>query len=418
VLRIQLAEAQRSIVAGANLDQALAGFSPGDRPFAQALLYAACRHHYSNQALIARLCDRRPKPAIAALLHVALTELRYLSTPAHAAVHEAVAAARALQASAAGFVNALLRRFLRERESLLGALDGREARYEHPMWLLEAIERDWPEQLDAICAAANAQAPMWLRVDARGPGAAAYREQLALLGIDSETTDDVPSALKLRQAQPVDALPGFAEGAASVQDASAQRVVGALRLRPGLRVLDACAAPGGKTAALLEAEPGLRMLAVERDAQRAERLRATLARCRVQAEVRIDDAAALPADVGSFDRILIDAPCTGSGVIRRHPDIKLLRRPSDVGTLAAQQARLLDALWPRLKPDGVLVYATCSILRAENSQQIEAFLARTPDARALPWPAPDFGIDTGSGRQNLSGVGDEDGFFYAILGRR
>ncbi len=417
MLRANLARALKRIFDGANLDQALATFAADDRPFAQALLYAACRQHFSTAAIIEELCERRPKPLILALLHVALTELRFLATPAHAAVNESVAGARSIQASAAGFVNAVLRRFQRERSALEAhAMEAAEARYEHPTWLLEAIARDWPGHLEAICAAANQAPPMWLRIDARGPGRELYRERLAQSGIAAEMPDDPPHALKLVTPVAIERLPDFALGAVSVQDAAAQRIVAAVAARAGQRVLDACAAPGGKAAALVEAVPGLLLTAIDRDAARIGRLRDTFERCRVDAQVLVGDAATTLFDT-DFDRIVIDAPCTGTGVIRRHPDIKLLRRASDVGALVEEQRRLLDALWRKLKPGGRLVYATCSILRAENGDQIAAFLARTPEARLAPVPFAAWGFDAGAGQQNLPGEHDEDGFFYAILDR-
>lgn len=417
MLRVELARALKRVFDGANLDVALASFAPEDRPFAQALLYAACRHHYSNAALIALSCERRPKPLIGALLQVALSELRFLSTPPHAAVHESVAAARSIQASSAGFVNALLRRLQRERVALEArALEGIEARYEHPSWLLDTLRKDWPGQLDAICAAANTAPPMWLRVDARSEGRDAYRRRLAALDIECTAPVAPPHALRLAAPVAIDRLPDFALGAVSVQDAAAQRIVGALDARAGHRVLDACAAPGGKSVALAEAVPGIQLVAVDRDATRVQRLRDTFGRCRIDAEIVVADSVTHTYGA-DFDRIVIDAPCTGTGVIRRHPDIKLLRRSSDVAALVAEQRRLLDGLWLRLKPGGRMVYATCSILRAENSEQIAAFLARTPRARLLPMLDATWGHDTGAGFQNLPGEGDEDGFFYAILER-
>lgn len=420
-IRAQVAQALRAVAGGQSLDVALTTLQGGERDlgFARALLYQSLRHHYSAGALVARLCQRAPKPAIAALLRAALTELRFLATPAHAAVGESVAAARAIEAGAAGFVNALLRRFLRERESLEAAIAGDdEVRLEHPRWLLEHYRRDWPSSVDALCAAGNQPGPMWLRVDPRSGAREAYQAELAALGIAASAPEAPACALRLEQPVAVERLPGFAEGRVSVQDAAAQWVVEALAPQPGMRVLDACAAPGGKTAALAERVAGLEVLALEVDAQRGERLRQTLARCRVDAQVRIADAAR-PAgwwDARPFERILIDAPCTGTGVIRRHPDIKLLRRPGDVAQLAAQQARLLDALWPLLARGGRLTYATCSILSAENQAQIEAFCRRTPDARVLPLALPGF-RDTGSGLQLASGAQDCDGFFYASLER-
>lgn len=420
-IRVQAAQALRAVAGGQSLDVALTALHGDERDlgFARALLYQSLRHHYSASALVRQLCQRAPKPAIAALLRAALTELRFLATPAHAAVAESVAAARAIEAGAAGFVNALLRRFLREREALEAAIaSDDEARLEHPRWLIEHYRRDWPEDVEALCAAGNQPGPMWLRVDARSGTRADYHAELAALGMHAAAPDSPAYALCLDQPVAVDALPGFARGRVSVQDAAAQWVVEVMDARPGMRVLDACAAPGGKTAALAERVAGLEVLALEVDAHRSERLRQTLARCRVDAQVLVADAT-MPADWWDgrpFERILVDAPCTGTGVIRRHPDIKLLRRPGDVAQLAAQQARLLDAIWPLLARGGRLTYATCSILSAENQAQIEAFCRRTPDARVLPLALPGF-RDTGFGLQLASGTQGCDGFFYASLER-
>lgn len=420
-IRVQVAQALRAVAGGQSLDGALTALQGEERDlgFARALLYQGLRHHYSASALVRQLCQRGPKPAIAALLRAALTELRFLASPAHAAVAESVSAARHIEAGAAGFVNALLRRFLRERETLEAVIAGdEEARLEHPRWLLKHYRRDWPGDVEALCAAGNQPGPMWLRVDARSGSRADYQAELAGAGIVASAPDAPPYALRLREAVAVDRLPGFAAGRVSVQDAAAQWVVEAVAAQPGMRVLDACAAPGGKTAALAERVAGLDVLALEVDAQRSERLRQTLARCRVDARVVVADATR-PADWWDgqpFERILIDAPCTGTGVIRRHPDIKLLRRPGDVAQLVAQQQRLLDALWPLLARGGRLTYATCSVLSAENQAQIEAFCQRTPDARVLPLALPGF-RDTGAGSQLASGRQDCDGFFYASLER-
>jgi 16S rRNA (cytosine967-C5)-methyltransferase len=419
-IRARVARVLLEVARGSSLDPALARHlvaGDPDTPFARALAFETLRHGWSGAALLARMSARPPKPLIAALLRAALTELRFLATPVHAAVGESVCAARALDAGAAGFVNALLRRFLRERESLQAAIEAvDEARLEHPRWLIDSFRRDWPDDAEALCAAGNQAGPMWLRVDARSSTRAAYAEELRALGIEASAPTSPAHALRLADAVAVERLPGFTQGRVSVQDAAAQHVVEVLSARSGQRVLDACAAPGGKTAALAEAVPGLALVAVEREAARLPRLRETLQRCRVDAELVHADAADTASwwDGRPFDRILIDAPCTGTGVIRRHPDIKHLRRPGDVAALVAQQARLLDALWPLLASGGRLTYATCSVLAAENQAQIAAFCQRTPQARALPLALPGF-RPAGGGWQKLSGSGEQDGFFYASL---
>jgi 16S rRNA (cytosine967-C5)-methyltransferase len=421
-IRARVARVLLDVARGSSLDPALSRhLVAGDpeTPFARALAFATLRHGWSSSALLARMSARPPKPLVAALLRAALTELRFLATPVHAAVGESVSAARALDAGAAGFVNALLRRFLRERESLEAAVDADdEARMEHPRWLIDAFRRDWPDDAEALCAAGNQAGPMWLRVDARGGTREAYAGELHALGIQSTAPARPEYALRLAEPVAVERLPGFAQGRVSVQDAAAQHVVEVMAALPGQRVLDACAAPGGKTAALAERVPGLALVAIEREAARLPRLRDTLQRCRIEAEVVQADAADTASwwDGRAFDHILIDAPCTGTGVIRRHPDIKHLRRPGDVAALVAEQSRLLDAIWPLLARGGRLTYATCSVLAAENQAQIAAFCQRTPSARALPLALPGFRA-AGGGWQNLSGVGDQDGFFYASLQR-
>lgn len=419
--RVLAARVLFAVAEGRSLDDALIGQAAGypQMPLLRALVHTALRHAWSADALLAMLAKRAPRPRLRALLRAALCELRFLSTPAHAAVSESVAAARTLEAGAASFVNALLRRFLRERESLEARLGlDPEAVHEHPRWLIERFQADWPQDWEAICAAGNRQGPMWIRVDRRRLCREDYREQLAELGIHATLPERPGQGLLLVEPVAVDRLPGFADGLVSAQDGAAQRVVEVLAPAAGQRVLDACAAPGGKCAALLEAEPSLRMAALERDARRAALLRQTLARCRVDADVRVADAGQ-PAewwDGEAFDRILIDAPCSGSGVISRHPDIKHLRRPGDIAALAGEQRRLLDRLWPLLARGGRLVYATCSVLAAENQAQIAAFLQRTPDARALPLDLPGWRA-CGDGWQRLPLEEAEAGFFYACLQR-
>jgi 16S rRNA (cytosine967-C5)-methyltransferase len=425
-IRVQAARVLDAVNRGASLDAALIRHlaapeqnTEREPAFARALCYQALRHGWSNAALLARMSARPPRPLIAALLRAALTELRFMATPVHAAVAQSVAAARALDSGAAGFVNALLRRFLREREHLEAQLrSDDEVRLEHPRWLIEQFRADWPQQYEALCAGGNRAAPMWLRVDPRQVLRSEYQAQLAERGIASVAPAQPPQALLLVEAVAVEQLPGFAAGWVSVQDAAAQQVVAAMDARPGQRVLDACAAPGGKSAALAEQVPGLDLTVIERDPARCGRLRDTLQRCRVDATLLIADAAATSTwwDGRPFDRILIDAPCSGSGVIRRHPDIKHLRRPADIAALAAEQARLLDALWPLLAPGGRLTYATCSVLSAENQAQIAAFCRRTPTASVVPLLLPGF-LPCGAGYQNLPGNGDQDGFFYASLQR-
>ena len=350
---------------------------------------------------------------LGALLEIGLLQLQEMRIPEHAAVSATVDAAALLgQRDAAPLVNAVLRRFQRERGSLDAALAGDdEARLSHPRWLLEQLARDWPDDWLRICAANNSPAPMWLRVNERRSTTAEYLARLQAAGLAARRDEHVGTAIVLEAPRPVEALPGFAAGDASVQDVAAQRAVGFLDLAPGQRVLDACAAPGGKTGHILESCPKLdEVWALDRDATRLGRVRANLDRLGLRARLVEGDATdpKLWWDGRPFDRILLDAPCSAVGVIRRHPDIKVLRRPEDVARAVALQARLLRALWPLLAPGGRLVYATCSVLRSENDAQMAAFVTELQSSEGL-------GTAQLSGYQSLPGDADGDGFYYGCL---
>ena len=386
---------------------------PRDRALVEAIVFAALREHARFDGVLAHWMTRPPGPRdgqLRALLHAGLAQL-VLELPAHAAVDATVAAARALgRPHQAGLVNALLRRALRE------GLPPADPAAAWPEWLLATLRRDWPGHVDAILAASSAPAPMWLRANRRVAGRDAALAALREAGIGAQASDIAPDAIRLDMPLPVEALPGFAEGALSVQDASAQLLADALDPAPGTRVLDACAAPGGKSAHLAERDPRLRIVALDADARRVRRMRDTFARLRLDIASLTADATRPDAwwDREPFDAILIDAPCSATGIVRRQPDILLHRREADIEALLALQARLLDALWPTLRPGGRLVYATCSILRAENDAQVAAFLARTPDAGIEPLDGR-FGMDTGHGHQRLPGDAGMDGFFHARL---
>ncbi|MFZ5635398.1 MAG: 16S rRNA (cytosine(967)-C(5))-methyltransferase RsmB [Pseudomonadota bacterium] len=391
---------------------------PRDRALVEAICFAALRERarYATalDAWVAKPLGKRDEP-LRALLYVGFAQIDALQLPAHAAVDATVETARALgRAHQAGMVNALLRRALREG---LPAADPARA---WPQWLLDELRRDWPQQLDAILAASAAPAPLWLRVNRQRIARDAYAAQLQEAGIAATPHPALPDALRIEASMAVADLPGFAEGLASVQDASAQAVADALAPAPGARVLDACAAPGGKAAHLLERDPSLRLTALEVDPRRLRRTAETLERVGVDATVDLKsvDATNLAAwwDGTPFDAVLIDAPCSATGIVRRQPDILLHRQPADIDALVSTQAWLLDALWPVVAPGGELVYATCSILARENAQQIEAFLARTPDAVAEPLDER-YGHPSGHGRQRLPGEDGMDGFFYARLRR-
>ena len=387
---------------------------PRDRALAEAICLAVLRApvRYSST-----LDAWMPKPLpprdglVRALLMTGLAQLDPLALPAHAAVAATVEAVRAIgQAHRAGLANALLRRASRE------GVPAGDPRAHWPGWLQARIAADWPDDAGLIYDRSACMPPMWLRVNRQRITRDAYAAQLAEAGIDASSCADLPDALCLAQAVPVSTLPGFDDGVVTVQDASAQAVADALAPRAGMRVLDACAAPGGKTGHLLEREPSLALTALDVEPRRLAQVGDALQRLGFVDRARLlaADASDLAAwwDGTPFDAVLLDAPCSATGIVRRQPDVVLHRRESDLAALVALQMRLLDALWTTLAPGGTFVYATCSILRDENELQVQAFLARTADARAVPLDAR-FGRESGAGRQVLPGERGRDGFFYA-----
>lgn len=401
----------------AELATALPSLDDGrDRALLEALCFAVLRRRTAYDAALAAWMQRPlgvREDELRALLLVGFAQLDALELPAHAALSATVDAARALgKERQAGMVNALLRRAQRDG---IPPLPAREA---FPQWMAEQIEQDWPEQADDIFTASLQPAPLWLRVNRQHGSREAMLERLEAAGIAAEASELGSDAIRLPVPMAVSALPGFADGALSVQDLSAQQVADALAVPKGARVLDACAAPGGKSAHLLERDPSLRLLALDIDARRLKRISETFARTGVgeHAQVRAADATD-PAswwDGQPFDVILLDAPCSATGIIRRQPDVLLHRRATDIPALVALQARLLDACFGMLAPGGTLLYATCSILRDENQFQIEAFLQRTRGAGFLPL-GDAYGHDSWAGRQRLPGEHGADGFFYARL---
>lgn len=403
------------------LPAALPALAAQDRALTQELCFGVLRFYPRLEHIAAGLLHKALKHKdsdVQQLILVGLYQLNYLNTPAHAAVAETVAAARALGKDwAANLVNALLRSFQRAPDRYLAAADADlAARWSHPRWWITELQSAWPDHWTDIAAANNQHPPMTLRVNIQRVSRDDYHAALQDAGLIARSHVHAPSALTLAQAVDVARLPGFAAGQVSVQDAAAQLAAGLLDLAPGQRVLDACAAPGGKSAHLLESVPQLRLLALDSAAARLTRLHDTLRRLQLQAEVQVGDAGAPQTwwDGEPFDRILLDAPCSGSGVIRRHPDIKMLRQSSDIASLAQGQRRLLDALWPLLAPGGILLYATCSVLPTENRQNIAAFLAAHADAADQRIEAA-WGHAQTPGRQILPGETDMDGFYYARL---
>ncbi len=406
----------------AALDATLPKLKDGqDRAFVQALCFGVIRHYFELDWVLRRLMTKPLKSKdgdIRALLLTGLYQLSHMRVKAHAAVSETVAAT-SHKPWAKSLVNAILRQYLRDAESLRQAYtEDEQARQNHPDWIIRLIEDCWPDHAAQILAANDQAPPMALRVNLRQIGRDDYLARLNAEGIAAQLVDYCATTIVLDQPLSVDQLPGFAEGLVSVQDTAAQLAAELLDAQPGHRVLDLCAAPGGKTAAILERQPLLEsMLAIDIDQRRLQRVEDNLRRLQLSAETLGADASQLtPAELGNrtFERILLDAPCSGFGVIRRHPDIKLLRRESDIAALAALQAKVLDAAWELLAPNGILLYATCSILKQENEAQIGAFLLRHRDAREISIKA-DWGESRPHGRQILTGTLQMDGFYYAKL---
>ena len=402
-----------------------------DNGLLQELVQGTARHAIHYRTLIKPLLQRAPKDStVEALLLLGTHQLLAMRIPDHAAIAETVEAARQLgMDKLTGFINGVLRSLQRREEELRAA--ARVQEHAHPAWLLRALQADWKDQAGDIIAANNSPAPITLRVDRSRASRDATLTALVEEGLPVEATRYAPDGLRLTEPVPVQALPGLGEGLLSVQDEAAQLAACLLAPGAGERVLDACAAPGGKTAHLLELQPGLATLvALDNDAERLRRVEENLARAGYPSgspqaafvQVRCADAADLGSwwDGQAFDAILLDAPCSATGVIRRHPDIKLLRRASDIAQTVAAQALLLDRLWRTLKPGGRLLYATCSLLKAENEDQITAFLARTPDASAVPLRLDGEmpGQWRPQGRQLLPEIDGHDGFYYALLSRQ
>lgn len=402
------------------LPPALSQLPPEQRPQLQAICYGSCRwFHRLDGELKGRLKKplRKSDRVVHQLMLVALFQLRFSEQATYAVLNETVEACRALdKPHLTGLVNGVLR--AAEREGAPEPTDD-SSRFSHPEWMVEKLRHNWPEDWQAILEANNQQAPMTLRVNARRFSRDEYLDLLKEAGIGARATRFAPFGIQLEQPVPVDRLPWFADGAASVQDEAAQLCTTLLDLQPGQRVLDACAAPGGKTCAILESEPGLaEVVAIDESAERLPRIEENLERLDLPATLQQADA----ADTGhwwdgtAFDRILLDVPCSATGVIRRHPDIKLLRRESDIVPLAGIQLGLLEAMWNILAPGGRLVYATCSVFPQENHRIIQRFMKQQTQAKLVDLDV-EWGRDMTTGRQLLPDPDNHDGFFYAVLER-
>jgi 16S rRNA (cytosine967-C5)-methyltransferase len=424
------ADAVAAVRQGQSLSEALAARKPAERPGAQALSFAVLRRLGTAMALRQRLVPKAPQAWVDALLLSSLALALGTEYDAHTLVDQAVEAANRKARPASGMVNAVLRRFLRERDELLASLEEDPvATFNHPSWWIEKLRKDWPEHWQAILMANQEQPPMTLRVNRRHVDTATYRQRLVEAGLlsaqDMANGDHPPPTpaqadpVVLPHGVPVSRLPGFDDGDVSVQDAAAQLAAplllhaGGMALPAGARVLDACAAPGGKTAHLLECAD-VEVTALDADPARLERVNETLTRLKLRARALAADASRPDTwwDGQTFDAILLDAPCSASGIVRRHPDVRWLRRSSDIPALARTQDAILQALWPLLKPGGHLLYCTCSVFKEEGQDRIDAFLQRTPDAHAQPSPGHLLPVvEYLDPSRNDRG----DGFFYALL---
>jgi 16S rRNA (cytosine967-C5)-methyltransferase len=425
---IQLAAAnviQQVLTDGRNLNQVLdeslrrkSVWTPAQRAALQDLSYGTLRFYGQLHAVLGLLLHKPLSDArLLYLMLVALYQLQYSKAAHHAVVDHAVRAAQMLNPRASGLINASLRHFLRKQASLLKqAARYAEGQHNHPQWWVNELQKQYGERSIAILEAGNQRPPMTLRVNLRRGTAAQY---LALLSQQDGERQSLsahliePDALQLAKPVPVDRLPGFFDGLVSVQDAGAQYAAYLLDVHDGMRVLDACAAPGGKTAHILECAK-VEMVALDKDEQRLQRVEENLQRLGLSARLMVGDAAQTSSwwDGRLFERILADVPCSASGVVRRHPDIKWLRRGSDIAGFATQQLTILQALWHLLAQDGKLLYATCSVFCQENEQVITAFLAQQPDAQRLPVELPE------NSKGQLLPDDRHDGFFYALLHKR
>lgn len=403
------------------LAPALTEIPARDQGLLQELCYGTLRWYPQLQFFLNRLLKKPLRPQekeVQALLLLGLYQLLYLRVPEYAAISETVAAGRDLRKPwAAGLINAVLRGFQRQRNALMADMECTEtACHAHPAWLLERLKADWPEDWPALVAANNARPPCSLRVNLLQVSRQAYLQTLADADIEAAPAPHTDAGIILASACQVETLPGFREGLVSVQDSAAQLASGLLDLQPGMRVLDACAAPGGKTCHSLENEPSIHLLALDIDPQRLVRIRENLDRLGLAADLVAGNALRPESwwDGVPFQRILLDAPCSATGVIRRHPDIKVLRQASDIESLADRQRALLACLWPLLAPGGMLVYATCSVLRQENEYAVADFLTCHPQARERAISAA-WGRAGRHGRQILTGEAEMDGFYYACL---
>lgn len=406
-----------------HFDSALESLPTKDRALFHQLCYGCLRQFETLDAIAAQLLQKKLKDKdsdVYALLLLGLYQLRYMRTPDHAALAETVAAASKLKKPwAKNLINGVLRNYLREADALYeNALKDDSARYACPAWLLHKIKHDWYEYWQDILIQSNEQAAVCLRIDLNQHSREEVKAELELADVQSHVGEYSPSALWLEDKLELGVLRGFQEGYISIQDEAAQLAAYLLDAQAGERILDACAAPGGKTAHIIQAQPAIKsMHAVELEENRIERMQENFDRLKLNPTIHCADASEIEQwwqDGKTFDRILLDAPCSATGILRRHPDIKRLRRKEDIKTLNQIQLNLLQRLWQTLKPGGILLYATCSILKQENEQIIKTFLANQEDAQHCQIDAP-WGVERPFGRQLFPKALGHDGFYYAKL---
>lgn len=405
------------VMSGRNLNQVLSEIMSAQheltlqqRGAIQDISYGTLRYYAQLSRILDTLLNKPLQDVkIRYLLLIALYQLQHTKAASHAVVDHAVSTARKRNPAASGLVNAVLRNYLRRKDQLvLNAMQTEEGRYSYPQWWIDATKSQYGDQAGAILLAGNEHPPMTLRVNRRRMTVSKYMKLLSEHKIQAQIVE--PGAVMLGSAMPVNKLPGFLDGVVSVQDAGAQHAAALLDIQKGMRVLDACAAPGGKSAHLLETAD-IELVALDKDAKRLQRVKENMQRLQLHATLLEGDAAKPESwwEGKQFQRILADVPCSASGVVRRHPDIKWLRRPSDIESFAQQQQQILSALWPMLAADGKLLYATCSIFARENQHSVDEFLKQHADARQLKITMPD--LNNGQ----LLPDAQHDGFFYALL---
>ena len=425
-VRSVAANVLHGVIQGGSLTRLLAEHSgrvsENERALLSEMSFGSCRWFHRLDAVLALLMQkplRKRDADIHALLIIGLYQLAYMRIKPHAILAETVNAARHLgKPMFTRLVNGVLRGFQREQQSLLERVDNNEvALYSMPQWLLDELKSSWPDHWQLICKAMLQQPPMSLRLNTRSTPVENYIQRLVEKNMQARPVAGIPSALILDKAVPVEQIPGFSEGEVSVQDAGAQLAAMLLDAQPGTQVLDACAAPGGKTGHMLERSEDLQMTAIDVDEQRLQKVAENLQRLKLRANLAVGDAGENDGDWARqhYDCILLDVPCSATGVIRRHPDIKLLRRRNDIAGLVQQQRRILLNIWPLLKPGGRLLYITCSLLSAENEQQVEWLLQQKPDAVELSLQPKVEHHNRKHGIQVIPGNSNMDGFFYCLL---